>query len=65
MRGKPRYVQWRTPQCWFLPGDPGLPNRDALSAAPTTVAFTAMRSEDRRARVEGLSEGCVPSCREC
>lgn len=34
MRGKPRYVQWRTPQCWFLPGDPGLPNRDALSAAP-------------------------------
>lgn len=33
-RGKPRYVRWRSPQSWFRPGDPGLPNRDAFSAAP-------------------------------
>jgi len=32
-RGKPRYVQWTTAPVLVRPGDPGLPNRDAFSAA--------------------------------
>jgi len=40
----------------------GLPNRDATSNAPPPGIAPAMHSEDRRARVEGPSEGRVPEC---
>jgi len=44
-----------------LPGYPGLPNRDALTyASPPKLSLTE-HSEDLRARVEGPSEGRVPS----
>jgi hypothetical protein len=43
------------------PGRPGLPNRDALAHAPPPKLAPAEHSEDRRARVEGPSEGRVPS----
>jgi hypothetical protein len=41
------------------PGRPGLPNRDALAHAPPPKLAPAEHSEDRRARVEGPSEGRV------
>jgi len=40
------------------PGSPGLPNRDADSYAPP-LDLRRVRSEDRRARAEGPSEGRV------
>jgi len=43
------------------PGYPGLPNRDASRDAPPPRLAPAEHSEDRRARVEGPSEGRVPS----
>jgi len=43
-----------------LPGCPGLPSRDARTAAPPPRLAPAEHSEDRRARVEGPSEGRVP-----
>jgi len=42
------------------PGYPSLPNRDARSNAPPPRLAPAEHSEDRRARVEGPSEGRVP-----
>ena len=41
-------------------GCPSLPNRDASAAAPPPRLAPAEHSEDRRARVEGPSEGRVP-----
>ena len=43
------------------PSYPGLPNRDAFEDAPPPGLSPAEHSEDRRARVEGPSEGRVPS----
>jgi hypothetical protein len=43
------------------PSYPGLPNRDALVHAPPPGLAPAEHSEDQRARVEGPSEGRVPS----
>jgi hypothetical protein len=42
------------------PACAGLPNRDATSSAPPPGIAPAVHSEDRRARVEGPSEGRVP-----
>jgi hypothetical protein len=42
------------------PGYPGFPDRDASSNAPPPRLAPAEHSEDRRARVEGPSEGRVP-----
>jgi len=42
------------------PACAGLPNRDASVAAPPPRLAPTERSEDRRARVEGPSEGRVP-----
>lgn len=58
MCGEPRSVRSCLPQGWFLHLR-GLPNHDAgATASPPGIAPSAYR-EDRRARVEGPSEGRV------
>jgi len=56
--GEPRSVRPLRPQCWFFHLR-GLPSRDADSNAPPPRIAPAVHSEDRRARVEGPSEGRV------
>jgi hypothetical protein len=59
-RGEPRYVRWRRPQCWFLPLARVCPAVMPPSPPHLRELAPAERSEDRRARVEGPSEGRVP-----
>jgi hypothetical protein len=58
-RGEPRYVRPCEPQCWFLSVARVCPTV-MLARTPHLRGLRLEHSEDRRARVEGPSEGRVP-----
>lgn len=62
MRGEPRCVRRTKPRCRFLPVAQVCPTAIPRSARHLrTTIYAGGVSDDRRARVLGASEGCVPS----